>query len=307
MTHGWCGVIRGRRIAFHMCDMIMTSHVWHDDDLIHQTSQCVAVCCSVMHCVAVCCSVLQCVAVRCSPVCCSDTMMISYIERVMSHEWLHSTPPVSHSCVRHDSFAWHLFGGVSRVTCYTRDFPLIFCSLYSWYLYVRQSWFTCETRLILSLWHGIWQFPRKILPPPDSPNPKTQVPRFTSKLNQNLNLNLYREIPRNLSFSMWWIFGGSNCSGNCCIMLQCVAVCCSALQCVAVCCSVLQCVAVCYNVSQCVAVCCSELQCVVLLCVAVTWWWSRTSNECCLTHEWVMSHTWMSHVSLMNEPGPTCE
>jgi len=34
----------------------------HMSCAIHDTSQCVAVCCSVLQCVAVCCSVLQCVA-----------------------------------------------------------------------------------------------------------------------------------------------------------------------------------------------------------------------------------------------------
>ena len=42
--------------------------------------------------------------------------------------------------------------------------------------------------------------------------------------------------------------------------------CCSVLQCVAVCCSVLQCVAVCCSVSHCVAVCCIVLQCVTMRC-----------------------------------------
>jgi len=50
-------------------------------------------------------------------------------------------------------------------------------------------------------------------------------------------------------------------TGECCSVLQCVAVCCSVLQCVAVRCSALQCVAVCCSVLQCVAVCCSVILC----------------------------------------------
>ena len=38
---------------------------------------------------------------------------------------------------------------------------------------------------------------------PSYPDPR--VPRYKFKLNQCLNLNLHREIPRNLSFSIWWI------------------------------------------------------------------------------------------------------
>jgi len=44
---------------------------------------------------------------------------------------------------------------------------------------------------------------------------RTQIPRFQIKLNQNLNFNLYREIPRNLSLSIWWVLGCSNFSGKC--------------------------------------------------------------------------------------------
>jgi len=57
----------------------------------------------------------------------------------------------------------------------------------------------------------IWQIPLKMLQPQNPPNPATQIPRYkfscsyyySDSLNQNLNLDLYREIPRNLSFSIW--------------------------------------------------------------------------------------------------------
>jgi len=126
-----------------------------------------------------------------------------------------------------------------------------------------------------------------------------------------------------------WYFG--------CSVLQCVAMCCSVLQCVAVCCSVLQCVAVCYNVSQCVAVCCSVLQCKwlfdqgesLLLC---KWYLTRRFFMYVVTHPrkwrapftrmtclstpsspsfcmWFVTppHTWMSHVTHMNESHRTYE
>jgi hypothetical protein len=119
--------------------------------------------------------------------------------------------------------------------------------------------------------------------------------------------------------------------------LQRVTVCCNVLQCVAVCCSVLQCVAVCCNVSQCVAVCCSVLQCKwlfdqgesLLLC---KWYLTRRFFMYVVTHPrkwrapftrmtclstppspsfcmWFVTppHTWMSHVTHMNESHRTYE
>jgi len=44
-------------------------------------------------------------------------------------------------------------------------------------------------------------------PNPNPPNPETQSPRCKFKLNQTPNLKLYREIPRNLSLSIWWMSG----------------------------------------------------------------------------------------------------
>ena len=53
----------------------------------------------------------------------------------------------------------------------------------------------------------IWQFPLKYYPLPNPPNPGTQIPRYEFKLNPNLNSNLKREIPKNISFSISWILG----------------------------------------------------------------------------------------------------
>ena len=39
------------------------------------------------------------------------------------------------------------------------------------------------------------------------PNQKIKIPRYKFKFNRKLNLNLYRQIPRNLRFSIWWISG----------------------------------------------------------------------------------------------------
>jgi len=96
----------------------------------------------------------------------------------------------------------------------------------------------------------------------------------TNSKNQNLDLNLYREIPRNLTSSFWWTLGMFNVAflvqpvtGDCSNVsghayervLHSIAVCCSVLQCEAVYCSVLHCVAVGCIVLQCVAVRCSVL------------------------------------------------
>jgi len=65
----------------------------------------------------------------------------------------------------------------------------------------------------------------------------------------------------------------------------------------------MQCVAACCSVLQRVAVCCSVLQrgVDVLQCVAAFSRDMYTSHMSCQTYEWVMSHTWMSHVPHMNK------
>ena len=52
------------------------------------------------------------------------------------------------------------------------------------------------THLCMAAWYNAT--------PPKSTKTETQISRYKSKLNPNLNLNLYREIPRNLSFSVWY-------------------------------------------------------------------------------------------------------
>ena len=42
-----------------------------------------------------------------------------------------------------------------------------------------------------------WQFPQKMLLPRNPPNPETDIPQYKFVLNQNLDLNLYRKMPRN--------------------------------------------------------------------------------------------------------------
>ena len=64
---------------------------------------------------------------------------------------------------------------------------------------------TYMTWLVWVIW--VMTVSTEIAPHPTPPNPETQMPWYKLKLNQNLNLNLYLEIPRNLSFSIWWILG----------------------------------------------------------------------------------------------------
>jgi len=47
----------------------------------------------------------------------------------------------------------------------------------------------------------------EMLHPRNPPDPETQISRYNFKLNQNLSLILYREIPRNVSFLMRRITG----------------------------------------------------------------------------------------------------
>jgi len=55
---------------------------------------------------------------------------------------------------------------------------------------------------------ALWQIPLKSLHPRNLLNPESQIPRYKFKLNQNLNLNLYRKMARTLSFSIWLTSGG---------------------------------------------------------------------------------------------------
>ena len=61
----------------------------------------------------------------------------------------------------------------------------------------------------------------KLLHPTNSSNRDTRIPRYKFKSYQNLKFNLYREILKILSFSIWWMSGMCVCvcvcifSGNC--------------------------------------------------------------------------------------------
>ena len=55
-----------------------------------------------------------------------------------------------------------------------------------------------------------WQVPLKALPLQNPPNREIQILLCRFKLDQNLNLNSDCEIPRNLSFPIWWISGIQN-------------------------------------------------------------------------------------------------
>jgi len=46
-----------------------------------------------------------------------------------------------------------------------------------------------------------------VLHPWHPPNPEIRISEYKFKLNQNLNVNMYHEIPRNLSSSIWLFLG----------------------------------------------------------------------------------------------------
>jgi len=52
-------------------------------------------------------------------------------------------------------------------------------------------------------------------PPQNPPTPETHIPGYKFTWMQILNLNLYREIPRNLSVSILWISGVKQFQWNC--------------------------------------------------------------------------------------------
>ena len=65
-----------------------------------------------------------------------------------------------------------------------------------WYFFdIKNQKNTC----VLSKEPHVWQFPLKMLHPHNPPNPDTQISRYKFKLDQDLSLDWYREIPRNLS------------------------------------------------------------------------------------------------------------
>jgi len=56
---------------------------------------------------------------------------------------------------------------------------------------------------------GIITHPPENATPPKPTKSRNITPRYKFQSNQCFNLNLYREIPGNLSVSIWWILGGS--------------------------------------------------------------------------------------------------
>ena len=77
-------------------------------------------------------------------------------------------------------------------------------SIYAWCIYSLYNGTQMGT---FEYTRHISHSPRNMLHPRNPPNQETQIPRCKFKLNKNHNLNWYREIPRNLCFSMWQIVG----------------------------------------------------------------------------------------------------
>jgi len=55
--------------------------------------------------------------------------------------------------------------------------------------------------------HSLWHISLKLQHPRNPPNQETLIPRHKCKWNHIRILNLYREILRNLNFSIWWFLG----------------------------------------------------------------------------------------------------
>ena len=71
-------------------------------------------------------------------------------------------------------------------------------------------WVFCVERTLYDSFHRKW-YPFEKSTKSRNPNPW-----YKFKLNPNLNLNLYHEIPRNLSSSIWWNLGGADFSAEKC-------------------------------------------------------------------------------------------
>jgi len=76
--------------------------------------------------------------------------------------------------------------------------------------WTKVSIWICTVKSECSVWldnEEACQFPLKLLHPRNPPNRETPIPPYEIKLNQNFNLSLGHEIPRNLSLMIWWISG----------------------------------------------------------------------------------------------------
>ena len=75
----------------------------------------------------------------------------------------------------------------------------------------RHCWGECESpgynSVLLTERHPEILLSTVTLHPRNPPNREPQIPWYRFKLIQNFNFNVYQEIPRNLSFSIWSISG----------------------------------------------------------------------------------------------------
>jgi len=146
--------------------------------------QCAAVCCSVLQCAAVCCSVLQYLqCLRCSMICLPEK------------EQKHSLFTLLDEEIRDVSVYMHIYIHIYMYVSVMYEY------VYILYIYIQ----ICDVCVCIDI--CVWQIPLKMPNPQNPPNRETQSPRYKFKLIQHLNLNLYSEIPRNLSFSIWQISG----------------------------------------------------------------------------------------------------
>ena len=150
-----------------------------------------------------------------------------YLNRVVSHMWMSRVTHVNESCHTCEWVVSRMW--MSHITHVNE-------SCHAYFLWMRhdfvvnESCLCCEWVMTVNescrdMWmrHDFEWVPtlsfescaciqmtdsiENATPPRNPPDPENQVPRSKFKLNQNLYLNLNREIPRNLSFSIWWILG----------------------------------------------------------------------------------------------------
>jgi len=122
-----------------------------------------------------------------------------------------------HSCMWHKLLIW---GHDSSI--HVCDMTYSYGNMTHQFIYVTWQWENLDIlqflKWVLQFLEGcnasarmrdciIWQFPLKMLHPRNPPNREIRIPRYNFKLNQNLDLDLFRKIPRKSSFSIWWISG----------------------------------------------------------------------------------------------------
>jgi len=116
--------------------------------------------------------------------------------------------------MRHEKSRTHELCQCHRLTQLTNSYISVMCTMstsrhhiYHKHIYITNSYIITQSRKVNTFVINSHDRFHWNAAPLKSTNPKTTISRYTFKVKHNLNLNLYREILRNLSISIWWILG----------------------------------------------------------------------------------------------------